>query len=463
MSFFSDFSYNWQVMPPYKKNRIIVGIVVAMVLAVVVFGVLSGFFKQKVSESQPVTIEFWDSFDTGDDYLEVFSRFTDENPNVSVQYRKIPPELYRQTVTDALAEGEGPDVYVIHNTWLTQGIRRLAPMNEFVETNPALILNEFPDVVRFDFTREGSAAVPFIYALPISIDTLALYYNADYLNSEGIVEPPATLEQLVEYSNRLRKIDEAGNIQLAGLAVGAADNVDHATDILSLLMLQGGAQMNSTFDESVTFDQPIKVGEDIFFPARDAMNFYTSFSDPAAENYTWSPASENSLEAFIKGKVAMMINYSDAENIIRRENPALNFKVAPMPQPAGRFDKITYANYWGLAVAKNSKNAQLAWELIHYLTQPENATLYLRASGRPPALKSLIGEPMFDEEGGEILDPDYDMFSTQILTARSWIQPDPVRVDSILKNAINYVLNGEKSAALAIGDAVQQINSIINF
>jgi len=463
MSFFSDFSYNWQVMPSYKKNRIFGGIVVVIVLGVVLYGFYTFFFGKTEESALPVTIEVWDVFDREEYYLEVFSNFNGINPNVSVNYRKIPPELYRQTVTEALAEGEGPDIYMINNTWLPLELRRLAPMNEFLpEINPAVVLNEFPDVVRFDFSREASAGIPLIYSLPSSIDTLALYYNADYFNSEGIVNPPATLEGLIEYSKRLRRIDAEGNIQLAGIAMGSADNVNRSTDILSLLMLQSGAQMNATFDESVTIDQPVRKGEDLFFPGAEAMKFYTSFSDPASENYTWSPASEDSLDAFINGRAAMMINYAYQSDTIRKENPALNFKIAPMPQPADRLDKVNYANYWGFAVSKASQNPAVAWELIHYLTQEENARIYLRASGRPPALKSLIGNTAIDEEGREVFDPEYEIFSTQILSARSWIQPDSFEVEQILKNAINYVLNGEKSPASAVSDATVQINSIIN-
>ena len=463
MSFFSDFSYNWQVMPSYQKYRIFGSIGIIIVLGVVLYGFFLRFSGNSEDQGLPVAIEVWDVFDREEYYLEVFSNFNGANPNVFVNYRKIPPELYRQTVTEALAEGEGPDIYMINNAWLPLELRRLAPMNEFLpEINPALVLNEFPDVVRFDFTREGSAGVPLIYALPPSIDTLVLYYNTDYFNSESIVNPPSTLEELIEYSKRLRRIDAEGNIQLAGIAMGSANNVSHSTDILSLLMLQSGTQMNASFDESATLDQPVRKGEDLFFPGAEAMKFYTSFSDPASENYTWNSASEDSMDAFINGRAAMMINYAHQRDTIRKENPALKFKIAPMPQPADRLDRVNYANYWGLAVSKASQNPKAAWDLIRYLTQEENARIYLRASGRPPALKSLIGNTVMDEEGVEVFDPEYEVYSAQILSARSWIQPDPFEVERILKNAINYVLNAEKTPMSAVSDATIRINSIIS-
>src|SRR3989338_3582415 len=130
MSFFSNFSYNWQVTPSYQKNRIAAGIAMVIVLILVVIGLSSRLFGISEITRQPVTIEFWDVFDKEEFYSEVFANFSAENPNIIVQYRRIPPDLYRQTVTEALAAGEGPDVYTINNSWLPQELRRLAPMNE---------------------------------------------------------------------------------------------------------------------------------------------------------------------------------------------------------------------------------------------------------------------------------------------------------------------------------------------
>lgn len=53
-------------------------------------------------------------------------------------------------------------------------------------------------------------------ALPLSNSTLIMYYNEDALKEAGYSEPPKTLDELVEYTEKLTKKDESGNITQYG-------------------------------------------------------------------------------------------------------------------------------------------------------------------------------------------------------------------------------------------------------
>ena len=301
---------------------------------------------------------------------------------------------------------------------------------------------------------------PKIYALPLAIDTLALYYNLDYFNTNSIISAPRTWEEFVDTVNKLERVDENGNITLSGVALGSAfnDRVNRVTDILALLMMQSGAQMNSEYGR-VTFDKGVQSDDgETYYPARDAINFYTSFANPNSENYTWPPNAKYaknafySIDAFAEGYAAMMINYSYHRETIRKLNPNLRFSVAEIPQPQDSVVKINYASYWGYAVPKVSEHPDIAWDFINFITQEKNAMMYLEASDKPTALKSLI--PLQQQN------PELGVFANQALTARSWRQPDFFEVQNILEEAINSVWPGSKSTTKALSDAVRLINLI---
>ena len=185
--------HNLNTLAPYQRNRIILGVAVAVFIIIIIVGIvmsLSGNENSISVSNENVTITFWDVFDSEEVYRELIQEYRRQNPNVTIEYIHKPQfDAYRNTVTEALAEGEGPDLYVIHNSWLPLECKRLIPYNE---------VSDFPDVVRFDFTREDVKGEPLVYALPVSIDTLALYYNVDYFNSANILNPPQTWEKFVE-------------------------------------------------------------------------------------------------------------------------------------------------------------------------------------------------------------------------------------------------------------------------
>ena len=72
-----------------------------------------------------------------------------------------------------------------------------------------------------------------------------MFYNKDLFNTAGIATPPKTWDEFISVIRKLSAKDKFGNLTKSGAAIGAADNVNNAADILSLLMMQTGAKMIS--------------------------------------------------------------------------------------------------------------------------------------------------------------------------------------------------------------------------
>jgi len=64
-------------------------------------------------------------------------------------------------------------------------------------------------------------------------------------------------------------------------------------------MMQNGAIMST--DNKASFDQP-SIKDKSYFPAQEALRFYTDFANPGKEVYSWNEKMPNSIEALFKGK-----------------------------------------------------------------------------------------------------------------------------------------------------------------
>ena len=61
-----------------------------------------------------------------------------------------------------------------------------------------------------------------IYGLPLSLDTMAIYYNKDLLDRSSVPEPPKTWEEFAVAVKKITKYDKQTNkITQSGAALGA--------------------------------------------------------------------------------------------------------------------------------------------------------------------------------------------------------------------------------------------------
>jgi len=347
-----------------------------------------------------------------------------------------------------LAAGRGPDIFMINNTWLPKHQDKIAPAPETLITSKRY--NDiFVDVASSDFVINDK-----IYAWPLGVDTLALFYNKDLFNSAGLAEPPKTWEEFNKAAEKLTKRDKEGNIIQAGAALGTARNINRSTDILAALMIQSGSKMVDNDKSSVVFNQSIGLssGERIN-PGERALLYYCSFADPQKRVYSWNDSQHYSLDSFVEGRVAMMFNYAYQIFQLRARAPHLNFAVAEFPQISENSKKITLANYWGLAVGKNSVNQTAAWQFLAWFIQPDNFKNYLTLTRKPTSRRDLVAWQQNDKDLG--------IFAVQSLTARSWWQADNTAVEKILADAIDNVVSGKQTAFQAIDEAAKKITLLM--
>ena len=432
-----------------SKQKVIIA--AAGVLTLVLAGALIALFGRNPPpkvQLKPATLTVWGTFDDTDIFSPLTRAFHERYSHLSANYRKIAIEEYETELLNALAAGKGPDVYMINNTWVPRYLERLRPASA-TAIDPRLFREAFVDLVADDFIVDGK-----IYGVPLHMDTLALFYNKDYLASAGIATPPATWEEFLQDVKLLTRRDARGNIVRAGIAMGTAINVNRSFDILSLLMMQQGSRMVTEDKGRATFDSPMALNtQESFYPGERALTFYTDFANPRKQVYTWNTLQHFSIDAFLTGQTAMMINYSRVIQLIESRAPYLSWAVAPMPQISTRDFDINFGNYWALAVSNTSKNPEEAWQFLAYMAERNNAKQYADASRRPVARKDLV-----DIQRGDL---KLGIFAVQSLSARSWHQVDNNAIEELFADMIESVVRGSDTARDAIAKAARQVTVLM--
>ncbi len=438
-------------MPQLKfTQRQIAILAIGAVVVVSFFAVFYFNGQKKSSTSQAAILSVWGT-DDKKAFDNLIAYYTQLNPGSKIAYTQIDPASYDTELLRAFAAGTGPDVFEIGNRSLPKWQATLAPLPAayYTQFGPLQLQNDFPTVVQSDFMASSTPTTTNIYALPLSIDTLAMFYNKDLLASAGIATPPATWDAFDADVLKLRAMNSGGQITQAAAALGGSEaSVAEAPDILSLLMLQNGTQMVSSDLSSARF------AADLNGAGTAAFNFYLQFANPSSPYYTWSDAMGGDVQNFANNKVAIIFGYHDMLSAIQAKAPFMNVGIAPVPQPAGATISISYPKYNGLAVYKGSQSVAAAWQFILTLTTSANGeSIYTGTTSAPPALLSAIAA---DENN-----PNLSVFARQALTARSWYEIDSSAIGGIFNTAIENVLNGTASAFQSLNQAQSAITSLM--
>ncbi|MEK9173487.1 MAG: extracellular solute-binding protein, partial [Patescibacteria group bacterium] len=283
-----------------KQVVIVLGSVFAIFVVIVLF-VLNT--RKPVTggegEGPKITLTVW-GFDDESYFRSLIGEYGKYRKNVKVQYKELDEDKYEATLIDVLASGEGPDIFMVGNRDARKQKGKISPV-PVNQLNLVSFQKYFPEVASQDFVIDGE-----IYALPLYLDTLALFYNKDFFDQVGITSPPKTWQEFQEDVAKLAVVDREGEIFRAGAAIGGSErSVAHATDLLNLIMLQNGTIMTSQNLSAATFSAAVKQKS----PGLEAFNFYIQFANAASSYYTWNDNQSNSLDAFASEKVAMIFGY----------------------------------------------------------------------------------------------------------------------------------------------------------
>jgi len=154
----------------------VAGLIILGVLALALTSKKAGTPSAEAFPTGPVTLTFWDPFNTSQNITPLIADYEKLHPNVHIIYTQEDGSNINNYPTDllqALAAGTGPDIFAINNSWLPEYLSEAtaAPASIIDYTD---FKNTFVTVATQDFTKNQQ-----VYGVPLSVDSLGLYYNKD--------------------------------------------------------------------------------------------------------------------------------------------------------------------------------------------------------------------------------------------------------------------------------------------
>lgn len=347
----------------FTKARIIIIVIAVGLVAGFLFWKFAPSFNSQQVKKGPVVINIYGLWEQESLIRPAIDKYKKDHPEVEIKYNYQSSNNYRTRIQTQLDEGGGPDIFMIHNSWLPMFLK-----GRYLSETPASVMTVeeykrvFYPVVADSFIKDNK-----IYAVARGIDGLALYINEGLLKNVG-AEIPRNWDEFRDTATKVTVIDSNGKIITAGAAMGTTTNVDHWPDILGLLMVQQFSLVPGAKLEKIDRREGAEI-----------LKFYTDFvKDPRRK--VWDSTMESSTQAFAAGRLAMYFGPSWQAHELRVANPQLQFRVVPVPHLNGT--NANWATFWGYAVSSKSQNQKEAWEFLKYLTSSESQKLLYQEAAK---------------------------------------------------------------------------------
>jgi ABC-type glycerol-3-phosphate transport system substrate-binding protein len=368
-----------------------------------------------------------------------------QDRTIIVNYIEKSAETLDAEFTEALARGTGPDLIILTS-------------DKFWENKGKLIAIPYGSVSERDFkntfVEEGELFLDEsgIYALPLSIDPMVLYYNRDLLSGAGQARPIAYWDEIYASATNLSKKDAAGNIISSVMALGEARNISNFKDIFSLLLFQAGTPITAF----VGTDLRSQISNNfnlVISPGEAALDFFTQFSNPTKVYYSWNRSLINAQTHFTSGDSAYYLGFASEFRALRNKNPTLNFAVSLVPQSRVSGKTITLGRLRGIAISRGTKNPSTALTLATKLVSKDVATSLSEILMLPPARRDLLA--------GKPSDATLSVFYAAALQSKGWLDPDASATGIIFREAIESVTSGRARTLEAGNKANREIDALI--
>jgi multiple sugar transport system substrate-binding protein len=297
------------------------------------------------AKSAPVTIKFW-SFHGGTEkqfLIDTVAKFNATHTDAQVELTFVNQSDYITTlIPTAYANGEAPDVLYVEPSTFT----KYASKNMLADLTPY-----YSSELKADMQPSALEAATYqgkVYALPMEMETLGLFYNVDILKAAGI-KPPTTWDELYAAAKALTTKDVYGlvlPVEKSGYTLfnwwpfmwmSGADilSKDRSTCVINTPEMANALDYWGRFFQEKLAPSSLQIGP------WDIGNVGTKFAAMQVGGTYMITATETT--------------YKD-----------VNIGVVPFPAPNGK-KSITVAGGQKLAVNAQSKNIDKAAEFIFWM------------------------------------------------------------------------------------------------
>jgi multiple sugar transport system substrate-binding protein len=355
----------------HRPRHIIAAVAVTAAAALTLAGCSGGGSSSGFDSSTPKelsgTVSFWHFFSDREAKViqSVVDDFEKKNPKVKVQVHAGQDD---EKLQKAIATGSKVDVGLSYSTDI---VGNFCSNGAFRNLN-TVIKRDGVDMSQFSPTVKSYTEFKRTRcAMPMLADVYGLYYNKDLFTAAGFTAPPKTLSELETMADKLTTYNADGSIKTLGFnpTMGWYENA------AAHYGPSAGAKWLKSDGTSAISSSP---------GWTELMTWQKAYVDKIGWNklnkFTSGLGQEFSADnAFQKGKVAMNMDGEYRTAFIADQAKNLTYGTAPFPTADDHSDLYGGGYMTGniIGISKGSKNPELAWALLKYLTTDTDAVVKL--------------------------------------------------------------------------------------
>ena len=383
------------------------------------------------TDEGPVTLSIWwaeeDSFKAP--LLEAIREFEDANPGIRIEPQWTPNFDYYENYKIALAGGEAPDIVKIDHVFV-QTLGYSGQIYDLTDMGANSVKDQF-----VPSTWEANMYKDQVFALPFDANTLALLYNKDMFNEAGL-QPPTTLEELIQISNELSSPEEGVYGYTIPFEAGVSGFLSF--QFVGWIARNGGSILNDDWS-AATVNTPEVI---------NALEQVKSLVETGA-----APANAFMEPDFYAGQIGMLEMGPWHVPTITAEDAAADFGVAPVVSLKDGVPTYAPLGLYSLALTKETAHPEEAYKFIEFLATNEAFQLaYSKTTNLMPSLTSLYDDEFYDNDIWQVF-----IEQLQNTVSRPGTPAWP-QVDQALNDAIQKVLLDVATPEEALAEAEAKIN-----
>ena len=365
------------------------------------------------------TLTVWAMGNEGVKLKDLAASFMTANPGTTVN---VTPVDWGQAVAKlqtAIAGHQTPDVSQMGTDMMGQFAATKA-----LEPVPA----NFEPATYFDSAWKTNIVDGTVYGVPWYVETRLLYYRTDIAAKAGITKPPATWDDLTAMAKAMQSKGGAKS----GISLGTKNWQEY----LPFLWSNGGGVVD--VEGAFTLNSPQAV---------EALTYYESFFKAGLSPKS-VPEGFDITPAFVAGTHPMFFSGPWHLGLIKEAGGAKiegKWAIAPMPM------KVTATSFVGgsnLVVYKDSKNKDLAWKFVQYLSDPKTQVAWYADVTDLPAVPTAWDDTALKS------DPNVAMFGEQLKSTQA--QP-AISTWSEIADALNKTLEKMTTGAMTPQQAADEM------
>lgn len=313
---------------------------------------------------------------------QVVAEFNASQTKYVVIPLQVPYASADQKLLMSVAGGDPPDVMAqwtqAISTWSQEGV--LSPL----DTRMTPAEKQFFLTKTYPFVHQNGWYKGHLYGLVINADVYACYYRPDQFRAAGL-DPdhfPTTLESLTAAGRKLDQMDSAGRYTRLGFL---------PQTFINYVPSFGGGFYNSSTGEAV-----LNTPENL-----RAMSYLVDTSKTLGldkvRRFNSGLKSQNGSDwPFIDGSFSVALDGEWRVKQLSEFAPSLEYRVAPLPPPAGGKPLASFSNTGFLTIPAGAKHSEGAWAFIKFwsgLDNPQKAAKYTTLFSWVPTSPAMAASP----------------------------------------------------------------------